>query len=449
MASSQTSVTVLGTACPWIFGGTGVDNPGAVNTVVPFASGFNDGSSTPGSPSALQNASYRYGSHHSSPAGETAPPTVAVTPGSQVVIQYASGTVNTNQSGATLCFPAGAAGHPASGANETDSNGYNFPGNQILGCTTGQGGIVGCFTDSSHNVIAGSLWDWNSRLMTIPGFVLTAAQPTGTTFPITITGCTFGGGAITITGAWLGGAGNAYKGLTFVTSGFTSAGNNSGGGGFPCTASSAGSITLTDAGGASSAAGTPIANLAVGAVTLYTGTITGGAANAFSGISFIILGFDTAGNNGTYVCVASTATTLTLQNTFNSQTLDTHAGTAQQTQSISLTAPAAAAFVSIGIMDTVLWDNSGSFATTVYVFDSASGYTGDQTFQTRYPIGIACPANSADFMKPAVFMEASFAPLLDTSLLGWMSGYFGQLFPHGAQNSGGAPAGSNGQNFPY
>jgi hypothetical protein len=48
--------------------------------------------------------------------------------------------------------------------------------------------------------------------------------------------------------------------------------------------------------------------------TVYTGTITGGAANAFAGLQFVITGFASPANNGTFVATASTATTLTLAN---------------------------------------------------------------------------------------------------------------------------------------
>lgn len=50
--------------------------------------------------------------------------------------------------------------------------------------------------------------------------------------------------------------------------------------------------------------------------TVYTGTITGGASNAFAGYIFVIAGFAHPVNNGTFQCVASTATTLTLANPF-------------------------------------------------------------------------------------------------------------------------------------
>jgi hypothetical protein len=55
---------------------------------------------------------------------------------------------------------------------------------------------------------------------------------------------------------------------------------------------------------------------ASGGVAVYTGTITGGGANAFAGLQFVVTGFTGAAavDNGTYICTASTATTLTLAN---------------------------------------------------------------------------------------------------------------------------------------
>jgi hypothetical protein len=61
---------------------------------------------------------------------------------------------------------------------------------------------------------------------------------------------------------------------------------------------------------------------------VYTGTITGGANNAFVGYTFIVSGFVAEGgaNNGTFVCTASTGTTLTLSN--GVAVNETHAGAA-------------------------------------------------------------------------------------------------------------------------
>jgi len=65
---------------------------------------------------------------------------------------------------------------------------------------------------------------------------------------------------------------------------------------------------------------------ASGGTTVYTGTITGGGSNAFAGYTFVVAGFDTAANNGTFECTASTTTTLTLTNAAGVS--DTHAATA-------------------------------------------------------------------------------------------------------------------------
>lgn len=55
---------------------------------------------------------------------------------------------------------------------------------------------------------------------------------------------------------------------------------------------------------------------AVGGSAVYTGTITGGASNAYAGQQFAITAFTGAAvvDNGTFLCTASTATTLTLSN---------------------------------------------------------------------------------------------------------------------------------------
>jgi hypothetical protein len=73
---------------------------------------------------------------------------------------------------------------------------------------------------------------------------------------------------------------------------------------------------------------TGTAGAASGGVTVYNGTITGGAANAFAGVTFVVIDFvaNSGANNGTFLATASTATTLTLANA--SGVAETHAGTA-------------------------------------------------------------------------------------------------------------------------
>jgi hypothetical protein len=77
------------------------------------------------------------------------------------------------------------------------------------------------------------------------------------------------------------------------------------------------------------------AALASGGTTAYTGTVTGGGANAFAGFVFVVAGFVNGVNNGTFVCTASTTTTLTLDNAAG--VAETHAGTATSEDSVALT----------------------------------------------------------------------------------------------------------------
>jgi len=125
------------------------------------------------------------------------------------------------------------------------------------------------------------------------------------------------------TGTITGGAGNAFLGDTVVVTGFTNAGNN---GTFLVNASTATTLTLSDKAGVTET-DPATAILATGSAnTVYVGTITGGTGNGFAGDSFVIAGFTNAGNNGTFTCTASTATTLTCSNTAG--VTETHAGTA-------------------------------------------------------------------------------------------------------------------------
>src|SRR5258708_15924508 len=81
-------------------------------------------------------------------------------------------------------------------------------------------------------------------------------------------------------------------------------------------AGASGSLTLTGVTQVSAAAGT----------ATYTGTITGREFGGWVGVPFVIAGFVTGGNNGTLMCVASSAGALVLKNTGGA--LETHAATA-------------------------------------------------------------------------------------------------------------------------
>jgi hypothetical protein len=127
------------------------------------------------------------------------------------------------------------------------------------------------------------------------------------------------GGSTVYHGTITGGAANAFAGQSFTIAGFTIVANN---GTFLCTASTATTLTLSNAAGAAEThAGT-----AQTIDSVYTGTITGGAANALAGRQFLIAGFVNGGNNGTFTAVQSSATTLVLANA--SAVNETHAGTA-------------------------------------------------------------------------------------------------------------------------
>jgi hypothetical protein len=77
-----------------------------------------------------------------------------------------------------------------------------------------------------------------------------------------------------------------------------------------------GNLTLTGVTQVSAAAGT----------ATYAGVIPDGAFGGFVGVPFVITGFTNSGNNGTFMCVASSAGALVLKNT--GAVLETHAGNA-------------------------------------------------------------------------------------------------------------------------
>lgn len=128
-------------------------------------------------------------------------------------------------------------------------------------------------------------------------------------------------GVTAYTGTITGGGSNAFAGFTFTVAGFSTAANN---GTFICTASTTTVLTLENVNGAVESH----AATATGAegTAVYTGTITGGGSNAFAGKTFVVAGFSTAANNGSFIATASGTTTLTLDNA--SAAAETHAATA-------------------------------------------------------------------------------------------------------------------------
>jgi hypothetical protein len=132
---------------------------------------------------------------------------------------------------------------------------------------------------------------------------------------LTVTGASFSTPNLTLTGAWGGGAANAYMGSYFSCTGFTgtSAPNN---GIYLCTASSAGSITLTNVNGFAGFAGSPVA--------LQGLTIAFGS-NVKAGNSIVVTGGNIAANlnmfvvdslNNAYICAAAVNGSATNAGTF-------------------------------------------------------------------------------------------------------------------------------------
>src|SRR4029077_8379730 len=97
--------------------------------------------------------------------------------------------------------------------------------------------------------------------------------------------------------------------------GFVTPANN---GIFPCTASTNTTITLTNPNGVSetnpATATLTLTLTAVQANGTYIGTILGGGSNNWAGYAITIKGFTNPSNNGTFVCTASTGSSLTLMN---------------------------------------------------------------------------------------------------------------------------------------
>lgn len=169
MASTATSVTVLSTARPWSFAAISA-SAGAATTEVGYNANKTDGSNAGGS--GTLNQLYAYGQQHGN-AGETAPVTVAVTPGALVSIKYLSGTCGAS-TGATTFGPTGdtsATTGISPTKDYTDSNGYVYPSNcmpaatneSLVNPTIGRVGLCGCFTDALGNIIPDSFWDWSSK----------------------------------------------------------------------------------------------------------------------------------------------------------------------------------------------------------------------------------------------------------------------------------------------
>jgi len=142
-------------------------------------------------------------------------------------------------------------------------------------------------------------------------FTLSAvAASTPGSFALTAVAASVGGTAA-YSGTFSSGGSNAYEGYTVTVTGFTGAAavNN---GTFQITASNTTTLTLNNPNAVAVTAAGTVAFLQGTAV--YTGVINGGADNAYAGLTFGVSGFTAGVHNGTFIAVASTNTTITLEN---------------------------------------------------------------------------------------------------------------------------------------
>jgi len=179
----------------------------------------------------------------------------------------------------------------------------------------------GVYNFQSNGLVVNRTW---TPAQSLNYLTLTAAS-VATTYSFSLTsviatiGNTYNGYTV-YTGTITGGANNAFVGYTFTVSGFSNGGNN---GLFYCIASTATTLTVYNSAAVVESAS---ATAATG-TTVYTGTIVGGGTTGgYAGDPISIAGFSNGGNNGTFTCLSSTATTLTLLN--SGGVAESHAGTA-------------------------------------------------------------------------------------------------------------------------
>lgn len=220
--------------------------------------------------------------------------------------------------------------------------------------TTGTPGFV--YPTVPNDSYAFQLIDGTIRVMVDTGSTGPSEQDTLTA----VTGPSAGGTTSVYTGTFASGANNGLVGVYVTISGFVNGGNN---GVFPVLASTATTITVTNSAGvtethaatATTLIITSVAN-ASGGTTVYTGVITGGGSNAYANLKFTIAGFANGVNNGTFVCTASTTTTITLKNALG----------------VSETPGTPATIVSSGA---VYWDQQNGNAVMIFAKTAGAGQT--------------------------------------------------------------------------
>jgi hypothetical protein len=443
MAITATSVSLDGRSRPWLLGSS-TPNNGSAGTLDPYNAAHCDGSAAGGS--AAQNASYLYGKSHAS-AGEQNPSTLTVAAGNIVFLQYVSGTVATQGSGAGNSTPAGS---PSTGLTPLPAGGDdndNMATNVVKGLRAAN--HTGTVNTSGTTVtwVSGDKFS-NDMLGTpiSPGVIwinnvaFTISSFTGTTAggAITMTIATSAGtqtgvtyltwGAKTsiggVVGAFTDGSGNVVTGGTFDFAGW--------GGIVPNNA-----MTLT-----SVSAGTA-------GITLYNGSGLPTPAAAVGNL-VTIAGFTNPLNNGTFFVFAVSSSNWSVWNP--NYVPESHAATMTPFTGIVLRVPAGATKLSLGIADTDLHDNTGSYTLQATVMDKTSLYEWNGSIPPfmRFPsFGITSPSaiydhtsglTASPWMTPRASFQDPNSPLAKP--------FTGQIFPRGAQGTGGNAAGV-GQNFPY
>ena len=132
---------------------------------------------------------------------------------------------------------------------------------------------------------------------------------------------------------------------------------------------------------------TSVGASAYGGTAVYQGTFTGGASDAFVGLQFTVSGFTHAVNNGTFMTVYSTVTTLTLAN--NAYVAETHAATASGGFILGQPTTAGTVAPVITVQDSASSSISKTFNLTIFdqPVDKYGGLTNRPCLSGGVPIG--------------------------------------------------------------
>jgi hypothetical protein len=122
-----------------------------------------------------------------------------------------------------------------------------------------------------------------------------------------------------------------------------------------------------------------------GTAATYAGTFTGGDSNAYAGLSFVISG-DTVntGNNGTFPCTASTATTLTCTN--SSAVVDSFSGSTYSLNLVIVTNPNTAVALGNATPSTVIPSGASVTAGPSTMYAAEKGYADQAAIDGCLPI---------------------------------------------------------------